>query len=192
MIPDYQTLMLPLVKYAADGKEHHIGDVIEPLAKQLGLTDAEQAEMLPSGKQTIFSNRVHWAKTYMAQAKLLEITRRAHFRLTERGREVLSKNPSKIDNQLLDQFPEFKEFKARSHEAKQPTLASATAGPETQNKLATPDEVLRTTVADLDIVLASELLDRVLAAPPAFFESLIVDLLLKMGYGGSRTGPIRA
>jgi len=79
--------MLPLLKYVGDGKEHRIGDVIDPLAKQLSVSDAEKAEMLPSGKQTIFSNRVHWAKTYMAQAKLLEITRRAHFRITERGRE---------------------------------------------------------------------------------------------------------
>jgi hypothetical protein len=89
MIPDYQTLMLPLLTVAGDAKEHRISDVIEPLAKQFGLTDAEMVEMLPSGKQTIFSNRVHWAKTYMSQAKLLEITRRAHFRITERGRDVL-------------------------------------------------------------------------------------------------------
>ena len=71
MIPDYQTLMLPLLKYVGDGKEHRIGDVIDPLAKQLSVSDAEKAEMLPSGKQTIFSNRVHWAKTYMAQAQII-------------------------------------------------------------------------------------------------------------------------
>ena len=194
MIPDYQTLMLPLLKYVGDGREHRISDVITALANKLGLTEAEMAEILPSGKQTVFSSRVHWAKTYMHQAKLLEITRRAHFRITERGREILGENPSKIDNQLLDRFPEFQEFKVRSREAEQPTLSPAgpEIRPETPNRLATPDEVLRTTAADLDVVLASELLDRILAAPPAFFENLIVNLLITMGYGGSREEAGRA
>lgn len=194
MIPDYQSVMLPLLTLAADGKEHRIGDVIEPLAKDFGLTNDELSEMLPSGKQTIFSNRVHWAKTYMSQAKLLEITRRAHFRVTDRGRQVLGEKPAKIDITLLERFPEFQEFKTRSRE-KQPVAAAPIAltkeAPET-GKLATPDELLRTTIADLDGVLAAELLDRILAAPPAFFESLIVDLLLKMGYGGSREDAGRA
>jgi len=128
----------------------------------------------------------------MAQAKLLEITKRAHFRITERGREVLLSKPSKVDVQLLEQFPEFLDFKKRSREAqKSPTTATETA-PESVTKLATPDELLRTTIADLDSALTSELLGRVMAAPPAFFESLIVDLLLKMGYGGSREDAGRA
>lgn len=194
MIPDYQSLMLPLLKIAGDGAEHRISDVITLLGVQLKLSDAELSEMLPSGKQTIFSSRVHWAKTYMAQSKLLEITRRAHFRITERGREVLAENPGKIDLQLLERFPEFQDFRTRSREA-QKTPATGTVAPlevEATTKLATPDEVLRTTIADLDAVLASELLDRILAAPPAFFENLIVDLLLKMGYGGSREDAGRA
>jgi restriction system protein len=194
MIPDYQSLMLPLLKIAGDGAEHRISDVITLLGVQLKLSDAELSEMLPSGKQTIFSSRVHWAKTYMAQSKLLEITRRAHFRITERGREVLAENPGKIDLQLLERFPEFRDFRTRSREA-QKMPATGTVAPlevEATTKLATPDEVLRTTIADLDAVLASELLDRILAAPPAFFENLIVDLLLKMGYGGSREDAGRA
>jgi restriction system protein len=185
VIPDYQTLMLPLQKYVSDGKEYRVADMIAALADNLALTEAEKSELLPSGKQTVISNRAHWAKTYMAQAKLLEITRHAHFRITERGREVLRQNPSRIDNQLLNQFPEFQEFKARGHEGSQSTTPP-TVDIEPPNKLATPDEVLRTTVADLDAVLASELLDRILAAPPSFFENLIVNLLLTMGYGGSR------
>ena|SRR5215217_6746356 len=92
MIPDYQTLMLPLLRLAQDGQEHRIGHVIEPLAKQLGLSTDELAEMLPSGRQPVFNNRVHWAKPYLAQAKLLETTRRTHFRITDRGREVLREN----------------------------------------------------------------------------------------------------
>ncbi len=197
MIPDYQSLMLPLLTLAADGGEHRTSEIIPALAKKLGLTDAELSEMLPSGKQTIFSNRVHWAKTYMAQAKLLEITRRAYFRITQRGREVLNEKPARIDVQLLERFPDFLDFKTRSREAQQqhasaPATAVNGAGTEPVSKLSTPDELLRTTIADLDAVLASELLDRILAAPPAFFENLIVDLLLKMGYGGSREDAGRA
>jgi restriction system protein len=184
--------MLPLLKYVGDGKEHRVSDVITALADNLGLTEGEKNELLPSGKQTVINSRIHWAKTYMAQAKLLEITRRAHFRITERGRQVLQQNPSRIDNQLLDQFPEFQEFKLRSREAEPQPATPPAPGTEPPNKFATPDEVLRTTVADLDVVLASELLDRILAAPPAFFENLIVDLLITMGYGGSRAEAGRA
>jgi restriction system protein len=188
MIPDYQTLMLPLLKYASDEKEHRIGDVIEPLAKQLDLTDTELAEMLPSGRQPLFNNRVHWAKTYLAQAKLLEITRRAYFRITERGLKVLQEKPEMVDLHLLERFPEFIEFKARSREAQKASPSPPTGQLEIEatTKLATPDELLRTTIADIETVLASELLDHILGAPPAFFENLIVSLLLKMGYGGSR------
>jgi restriction system protein len=188
MIPDYQTLMLPLLRLAADGKELRVGDVVGPLAKQLAVTEADMEQMLPSGKQPIFYNRVHWAKTYMAQAKLLESTRHAHFRITERGREVLRENPAKIDTQLLQRFSEFQAFKTRSRDPEKPSSEALNAEPAAQNTLATPDELLRTTIADLDAILSVQLLDRVLAAPPTFFEGLIVDLLLSMGYGGSSPG----
>jgi len=193
MIPDYQSLMLPLLASVQDGAEHRISETVTVLAPQFKLSEAELVQMLPSGKQTIFSNRVHWAKTYLAQAKLLESTRRAYFRITPRGRDVLNENHPRIDVQLLERFPEFQEFKTRSREAQQPaTPTSADRETEAASKLATPDEVLRTTAADLDAVLARELLDRILAAPPAFFENLIVDLLLTMGYGGSREDAGRA
>ena len=94
MIPDYQSIMLPLLKVATDGGEHRIGSVVEELARHFGLTPEEQNQLLPSGKQPTFSNRVHWARTYLAQARLLEPTRRAHFRITDRGRAVLQENPS--------------------------------------------------------------------------------------------------
>jgi restriction system protein len=191
MIPDYQSLMLPLLTITADGEEHRISDAVALLAKKLSLTDGEVAEMLPSGKQGLFSNRVHWAKTYMAQAKLLEITRRAYFRITERGRAVLKDKPEKVDVQLLERF--FLDFKTRSRGAqKSITSAKPTLETAAPSELGTPDELLRTTIADLDAVLASELLSRIMAAPPAFFESLIVELLLKMGYGGSREDAGRA
>jgi restriction system protein len=148
MIPDYQSLMLPLLRFADDGKEHRIGDVVEPLAKQLRLTESEATEMLPSGKQTVFSNRVHWAKTYLAQAKLLEITRRAHFRLTDRGREVLRENPAKVDVELLERFSEFNEFRERRRDAKDEASSGVKTIviPKLITVLATPDETLRATV----------------------------------------------
>src|SRR5437588_5665003 len=147
MIPDYQTLMLPLLRLVDNGAEHRIGEAIEPLAKQLGLTEQELAEMLPSGRQPVFNNRVHWAKTYLAEAKLLEITRRAHFRITERGREVLRKNPDRVDVHLLEQFPEFNEFQ---HRARAPQAGSGSTlstvqvntAAEAAAKLVTPDELL--------------------------------------------------
>jgi restriction endonuclease Mrr len=96
-IPDYQTLMLPVLKVAADGQEHRIGDVIKQLARDFGLTEAEQQQMLPSGRQTAFANRVGWAKTYLVQAGLLEATKRAHFKITNRGQKALTEGPPRID-----------------------------------------------------------------------------------------------
>jgi len=114
-IPDYETLMLPVLRIAGDGKEHRIGDVIEQLADEFRLTADERQQLLPSGKQATFSNRVHWARTYLVQAGLLEPTRRAHFRITERGKQALSQAPARIDNEYLLQFPEFIKFRERNH-----------------------------------------------------------------------------
>jgi hypothetical protein len=144
MIPDYQTLMLPILELASDGQEHRIGDVIEPLGKKFGLRPDEFAEMLPSRRQAVFNSRVHWAKTYLAQAKLLEITRRAHFRITDRGREVLRKNPSRVDVRLLEQFPEFNEFKERARASQTGAAPSASTADVTTAEVTTktPDEIL--------------------------------------------------
>lgn len=193
-IPDYQTLMLPLLRIAADGSEHRVGEVAPLLARDLGLSDAEQTELLPSGRQAVFNSRIHWAKTYLSQAKLLQSTRRAYFRITPRGQEVLRENPAKVTVGLLDRFPEFKEFRVRARQSRQgaPVTNGADAMIDSSDAGATPDELLRSTVSDLDAALASELLDRIQAAPPAFFESLIVTLLVSMGYGGSRAEAGRA
>lgn len=188
--------MLPLLRLTADGQEHRIGDVVQKLAGDLRLSADELSEMLPSGRQALFSNRIHWAKTYLAQAKLLEITRRAHFRITERGKIVLRENRSKIDVRLLERFPEFLEFKDRSRTSQTGPTSSPGADIalafEPTIKPATPDELLRSTIADIEAALASELLDRILRSPPSFFENLIVTLLLRMGYGGSREEAGRA
>src|SRR5258708_10714176 len=112
-IPDYQSVMLPVLAAFAEG-EARIGAVVEVLGSKLGLTPEERAELLPSGKQTIFSNRVHWAKTYLGKAGLIESTRRAHFKITSRGQEVIKSHPARIDNTFLGQFDELQQFRAKS------------------------------------------------------------------------------
>ena len=190
-IPDYQSLMLPVLRRAASG-EVKISDAIVELANDIGLTDAERGELLPSGKQTTFANRVHWAKTYLKQAGLLEVPRRAHFQISDRGREVLAQNPARIDVHLLSNFDEFNEFRNRQREssgAREQEPPQAHASPDDAR---TPDEVMRSAHKQIDAALGAELLDRISAAPPEFFESLIVALLVAMGYGGSSEDAGRA
>src|SRR5205807_495935 len=110
-IPDYQSIMLPLLRFAADGNEHPLREAVEGLAEKFRLTDAERRELLPSGQQPTFDNRVAWARTYMAKAGLLDPTRRGYFRITQRGKDVLVKNPPEINVKFLEQFPEFIEFR---------------------------------------------------------------------------------
>ncbi len=182
-IPDYQSLMLPVLKAAALG-EVRIGAVVEELANQLQLTAEEKSELLPSGKQTVFSNRVHWAKSYLGKAQLVELTRRGHFTITPLGRSVLEKNPASIDAQFLHQFEGFRQFRDGSNGELIGTAASPVSPvPDLKQ---TPDEVMRAAHQQIDNALGQELLDRVRNAPPDFFERLIVGLLLSMGYGGSR------
>ena len=184
-VPDYQTLMLPLLKVAGDGQEHRTSDVADRLARDFKLTEEERQQLLPSGKQTMFTNRVAWAKTYLVQAGLLEATKRAHFRITDRGRKVLTDTPARIDNEYLSQFPEFIQFRERGHPPGKPVSSDASELTATSVETQTPDELLRSTVKQIEAVLGKELLNRVLQAPPAFFERLIVKLLLAMGYGSS-------
>lgn len=182
-IPDYQTLMMPVLRIAGDKNEHRIRDVIEQLANEYGLTDEERRQLLPSGRQATFDNRVHWAKTYLTQAKLLESTQRGRFRITNRGEEILVADPVRVDNTYLQTFPEFVEFRRRTPETTEAFLAGNT---EIIADSVTPDELLRSTVKQIEESLKKELLDRVINSSPAFFEQLIVSLLLAMGYGGSR------
>lgn len=197
-IPDYQTLMLPLLKLAADGKEHKKREAEERLAQQFSLTDEERTTLLPSGKQLLFDNRLGWARTYLKQAGLLESVRRGVIRITDRGQTVLARNPPRIDNEVLDEFPEFLEFKSRTRPRNTgKDLGSVAAGGVFQattlqsealqaaDRTLTPDEQIRNGYQTLRANLASELLDRVLKASSAFFEHLVVELLVAMGYGGS-------
>ncbi len=178
--------MLALLKDAGDGQEHRTSDVADRLARDFKLTEEERQQLLPSGKQTTFTNRVAWAKTYLVQAGLLEATKRAHFRITDRGRKVLAESPERIDNEYLSQCPEFLQFRERSHPPGKPVSSDASEITATSVETQTPDELLRSTVKQIETVLGRDLLDRIHAAPPAFFERLIVKLLLAMGYGASQ------
>ena len=175
--------MLPVLKASAHG-EVRIGAVVESLAGELRLTEDERAQLLPSGKQTVFSNRVHWAKSYLSKAQLVELTRRGHFIITPLGQSVLQQNPVGIDNRFLEQFEGFRQFRDRSSEDN-PGIAVIPA-PDVEDLKQTPDEIMRAAHQQIDSALGQDLLDRVRNAPPDFFERLIVNLLLSMGYGGSR------
>ena len=178
-IPDYQSIMLPLLKLVGDGKEHSLRETIETLSEEFSLSDEERRELLPSGRQPTFDNRVGWARTYLKKAGLLKSTRRGYFRIAERGRSVLEKQPSEIDTAYLRQFPEFVEFQT----PKQKDMGTPRPEPDDS---ATPEEEIEAAYKTLRESLVAELLETVKSCSPAFFEQLVVDLLVKMGYGGTR------
>lgn len=189
MIPDYQTLMEPVLRASSKG-EVRIGDVVDALAEQFSLSDDDRAELLPSGKQTVMANRVHWAKTYLKQAGLVEPTRRGHFRITSRGLSALAAPTPKIDNAYLKGFPEFLEFQSRGGK---PESIGPKHDPDTvPADLASPEEQLRELYEGITSSVADELIERLRAGSPAFFERAIVSLLLSMGYGGSSADAGRA
>ena len=152
-IPDYQTLMLPVLKVAGDGQEHRIGDVIDRLARDFALTEEEQKQILPSGQQFTFANRIGWAKTYLVQAGLLEATKRAHFKITDRGMKALAKGPLRIDNEYLSQFAEFIQFRERGRMPGIAESANAVVVPTAPLPAETPDELLRSTVRQIETAL---------------------------------------
>lgn len=186
MIPDYQTLMNPVLESASAG-EVKIRDVVAKLADTFGLTLEEREELLPSGKQQKFDNRVHWAKTYLKQAGLLEITRRGYFKITDRGKQALAE-AAKVDTSYLEQFQEFKDFRSRAGQAVA-AIAAANHPEERPSPSPTPDEALRQAYNELAGTVAAELVQRVQKSPPVLFERLVVKLLVAMGYGGSAGGP---
>jgi restriction system protein len=186
-IPDFQTLMLPVLKTAASGGEVRIGDVVDQLADAFALTDEERAHLLPSsGRQTTFANRVHWAKSYLNKAGLVDLTRRAHFRITSVGRDVLKSPPERITIRFLEQFPSFKSFRDGEDGTAEASDIAEVVLPVAESPL-TPDEVMRQAHERIEASLAEEILQRVRSGTPAFFEKTVVRLLVTMGYGGSVT-----
>lgn len=182
MIPDFQTLLRPVLASCKSG-ERRIGDVIDEMSDLFTLSDEEREELLPSGQQTRMANRVHWARGYLKQAGLVVPTRRGHFQITDKGRVVLAEGPERITMKYLEKFPEFLDFQSRS---KRPNAASEEEILSKPNALeATPDETLASAHAELHRALSSELLDTLRTGTPKFFEKTVVKLLIAMGYGGA-------
>ena len=181
MIPDYQSLMLPLLKLVSDRQEHKYRDLIENLATAFQVTDEERKELLASGNQAIFDNRVGWAKTYLKKAGLLDSPKRATCVITQIGLDTLKKNPDRVDAKYLRQFPAFLEFQNASRNDNETEEEIIIV--ETNEQ--TPEENLDKVYQRIRKSLASELLNRVVELSPIFFERLVVELLVKMGYGGS-------
>ena len=174
-IPNYQSIMLPLPKLAADDKVHRVRDAVDHLEQYFRLSLEEKRELMPDGRRSRFSYYVAWARTYLKKAGLLEDPKRGEFRITGRGREVLAGRPTAIDSKLLQRFDEFNAFIGRL--PKKLVLPPPDVAPE--DALQSAYQTLRTS-------LAADLLEQVRRSSPAFFERLVVDVLVRMGYGGSR------
>jgi restriction system protein len=191
-VPDFQTLTLPVLKEFADGVEHATKDIRQRVANKLGLSPEDIAELVPSGTQTRFANRVAWAHVYMKRAGLLSSPRRGIYRITERGQEVLKSPPPRIDIEFLEQYPEFADFRSPSAlpqlKGTDPALLKImTQGlpmPIDSTAL-TPDEQVHIGAARIKDNLVAQILERVKQGSPASFEMLVVDVLVAMGYGGS-------
>ncbi|MGD0708850.1 MAG: restriction endonuclease [Anaerolineaceae bacterium] len=178
-IPDFQTLLLPLLKLSSDGQLHYIHDAVDKLASDYSLTDEERSRLLSSGQQPVFYNRVGWARTYLKKAGLLEDPKRGYFQITSKGQNVLKTNPDRINMKFLQQFPEYIEFRETNKEKGKSDIVE-----EVLEDL-TPEEVLEDAYQRIHKDLAEDLLEYVLNSSSGFFEKLVVDLLVKMGYGGS-------
>lgn len=185
-IPNFQTLMLPALRFAATREEHTLREATDYLANQFNLTPEERVTPLPSGRQPVFYNRVSWARGYLKYAGLLEPTRRNHLRITDRGRQALVSNPARIDMKFLEQFPEYIAFRDRAGPGQQEAPERIEEG------RLTPEESLEAAYRGIREELAVELLDHIRRSSPAFFEKLVVELLTEMGYGGSRADAARA
>lgn len=179
-IPDFQSIFMPLLKACVDGREHTAQELLPLLTRQFQLTDGELAVKLASGKVGMFENRVGWAKFHLKQAGLLENVRRGVFRITTRGLNVLNENPQSLDMRYLKRFPEYEAFTASKPKDEIKLIESITANPET------PDELIAGGYKQLREALAIELLERIKSISPSRFEELVVELLLKMGYGGTQ------
>lgn len=183
-IPDYQTLMLPVLKLATDGAEHKFSHAVELLAEEFSLSTEERNELLPSGSQAVFNNRVGWARSYLKQAGLLSSPKRGFFTITPKGGALLAKNPERVDISILEQYPEFLEFRNRKKDKGENEKPEETSAVSASSQ--TPEDALASAYSTLRKDLESEILSSVKEASPSFFERLVVDLLVRMGYGGNR------
>lgn len=190
MIPDYQTIMLPLLTVMSDKETHRLRGLVEVLQSHFELSESEKAELLPSGTQAIFDNRVGWAKFYLEKAGLLKTEKRGYYKITEAGLDFLKTNPNELRTRDLDRFSSFKEFKQSIPKTNNDILNSDIQ--ETADSNRTPEEALEYAYLKLKNDLSRDLLDTIKSCSPSFFEKLVVDMLTKMGYGGSRKDAGRA
>lgn len=190
-IPDYQTLMLPLLKRIADKQEHHFSTIVSVLSDEFNLTQDERECLLPSGQMTTIKSRAGWARTYLKKAGLLEQPNRGYVKITKRGLDILDQKPDIINVKLLEQFPEFIEFRDAGKSGIDIALDKSKISNPVNSEYS-PEETLLTIHENLNLLLATELLDNIMLCSPSFFERLVVELLLAMGYGGSRADAGRA
>ncbi|GAB6010388.1 restriction endonuclease [Dysgonomonas reticulitermitis] len=181
MIPSYQAIMLPLLKAVQDKKEYRLNDIIEQLADEFKLTEDDRKELLPSGQTFLFGNRVGWARTYLKKSGLIDSPKRGFICITKRGLAALKQKPKEINVAFLKQYPEFLEFQ----NLKRDDVSSTSTDNQNEISAQTPEEVLENSYQNIRKSLAQELLDKVTKLSPSFFEKLVVELLVKMGYGGS-------
>lgn len=179
-VPEFQIFMAPVLRLLTDERELELSDIRERAADALGLTETDRRELVPSGQKALYADRVSWAVTYLKQAGLLRRPERGVYAITDRGRRVLAEHPERVDRKVLNQFEEFRAFRQRSHESRK-----SEGGAEDQDDDRTPEELLQSGYSQVRAAIESEILDTVKAASPEFFERLVVELLVAMGYGGS-------
>lgn len=179
-VPDYQKFLYPILRCIADGNEHKIRDIYEQAADIFGLTEDERAERIPSGTQQLYKNRIGWAKTYLKKAGFIISPRRGIIQITERGKGVLQENPEIIDTAYLKKFEEFQAFFGANTNHSD-TIEEVNVVTADQ----TPQEIIGLSYQNIRTQVADELLEQIANCTPAFFERLVLDLLVAMGYGGS-------
>lgn len=186
-IPDYETLMLPLLQYLSDGVDRSLDEAVQHMSALFKLTPEEQQERIPSGQSTYIKNRIGWARTYLKKAGLISSPKRGVVQITDRGQEALAETPERIDQKFLKRYPDFVEFIEKSNVTT--TEPTVTDGCDTER---TPEETFAASYQKVRAQLADELLDTIKSCSPAFFEKLVIDLLVAMGYGGSTADAAQA
>ena len=178
MIPDFQSFMRPVLEFSAAHDSFKLREIYPVLADQFNLTDSERKEMLPSGKQQTYKNRIGWAKTYLYKAGLLKRIKRGEFRISNEGQKLLKHHTGKITIAILSQYEGMQEFQSKDQ-----GTTNEDAAVEVEKSI-TPEEAIEAAFKELNDKLAKELLETLKAVDPIYFEQIVVDLLVKMGYGG--------
>jgi len=192
-IPDFQSIMLPLMLYASDGKEHSLQEMTDAMADRFHLSDDELKELLPSGQQAVFANRTGWAVSHLKKAGVFTTPRRAYYVLTKRGQDLLAQNHERITMKILKQYPEYIEFIGGKKKSQEKDIKSVSIEdePDTGNSIS-PLEIIENEFENLLEQLSNDLLDTIKSCSPSFFEKMVAELLFKMGYGGSRQDAVKA